>query len=353
VTVSLHWSFQPVAAVGDFESVWDEFNDRTFRFPLLSAAFLRIGLRHFGSGDEQLAIATDSRGTAAMCLMRVRSAAVMETFQPSQFPVGPWLQRSDVDLAHLARSLVHERSGQIALASLTQLDPLFVPRPADGPLLKSMRYISTGTIELPDMLADYMAGRSENLLANLRRRQHKIEREHGPVSLEVLERPADVAKGIDCYADLEGVGWKARVGTALVKGNVQWRFYTEALEFFCGKGQSRAYVLRIGDEPAAATLVVIAGKTAYMLKTTHNERLRSVAPGMSLRRHFIESLYEREASVRRVEIYGALNESQRPWVTGVRDLYHSNVYRGPVIAALHTLSRRIKSSVPRHRAVER
>jgi hypothetical protein len=101
------------------------------------------------------------------------------------------------------------------------------------------------------------------------------------------------------------------------------------------------YLLRIGDELAAASLVVVAGTTAYLLKTTHNERLRRVAPGMILRRHFIESLYEREAAVRRVEIYGALNESQRPWVTGVREMYHANAYRGPVSASLHTLWRRM------------
>ena len=108
---------------------------------------------------------------------------------------------------------------------------------------------------------------------------------------------------------------EARQGTALVKGNLQWRFYSEVLEWFCRHGQARVYLLRIGDELAAASLVVIAGTTAYLLKTTHNERLRRVAPGMILRRHFIESLYERETAMRRVEIYGALNESQRPWVT--------------------------------------
>ena len=73
---------------------------------------------------------------------------------------------------------------------------------------------------------------------------------------------------------------------------------------------------------------MIAGDTAYLLKTTHNERMSSVAPGMILRRHFIESLYVREPGVRRIEIYGALNESQRPWITGVREMYHANAYRG-------------------------
>jgi hypothetical protein len=158
----------------------------------------------------------------------------------------------------------------------------------------------------------------------------------------VHDADGGVAAGIGQYADLESAGWKAKGGTALVRGNQQWRFYSETMESYCREGRGRIYVLRFGDEVAAACLAVIADRTAYLLKTTHNEQLRSVAPGMFLRRHFIESLYSREPNVRRVEIYGSLNESQRPWITGVREMYHANAYRGPVIAALHTLSRRVK-----------
>jgi hypothetical protein len=63
---------------------------------------------------------------------------------------------------------------------------------------------------------------------------------------------------------------------------------------------------------------------------------------MILRHHFIQTLYADEPAVRRIEIYGSLNEAQRPWLTGAREMYHANVYRGSVIAALHTLSQRIK-----------
>jgi hypothetical protein len=77
--------------------------------------------------------------------------------------------------------------------------------------------------------------------------------------------------GIDLYSDLESAGWKARAGTALARGNVQWRFYADAMASFCGSGQGRIYVLRFGDEVAAASLVVIAGDTAYLLKTTHTK----------------------------------------------------------------------------------
>ena len=206
----------------------------------------------------------------------------------------------------------------------------------------SLPYIATGVLELPATWDSYLAGRSENLLANLRRRQHKVEREYGPATLEVLDAEGDVPAGVGHYSDLESSGWKARRGTALARGNRQWRFYCDAMQSFCRDGRGRIHVLRFGDRVAAACLSVVAEKTAYLLKTTYNESMRSVAPGMFLRRYFIESLYSRDAGVRRIEIYGSLNESQRPWVTGVRQMYHANAYRGPVVAVLHTLSRRVK-----------
>ncbi|MEO8304465.1 MAG: GNAT family N-acetyltransferase [Betaproteobacteria bacterium] len=338
---SVRWTFQPAGHLDESGTIWDEFNDRTLRLPLLSAAFVRTGLLHFGNGSEQLAIASDDQGIAAACVVAMHGATAISTFQPSQFPVGPWLQRPDLAVADLAGSLIQDLPGTIVLASLTQLDPLLIPRPADGPLLGTLPFISTGTIALPATLDEYIAGRSENLRANLRRRQRKIEREHGPVSLQVISRAEDVAAGIDRYSDLESAGWKARLGTALARGNVQWRFYMEAMQTFCRIGQGRIYVLRFGDSVAAASLVVVARETVYLLKTTHNEGLRSVAPGMILRQHLIASLYADESGVRRVEIYGSVNEAQRPWLTGTREMYHANFYRGPVLAALHTLSRRI------------
>jgi len=336
------WEIRPAGTFAETSAAWDEFNARTFRLPLLSAAVTGAALRHFGSGDEQLAIASDDRGTAALCVLRMRGTSVLETFQPSQLPVGTWLQRPELDLSELADSLVRQQAGHIVLASLLQLDPMLVPRPKDHGLVRSLPYIATGAIELPPSWHEYLAGRSENLNANLRRRQHKIEREHGPVSLEVQDGEADVGVGIGHYADLESAGWKAERGTALARGNQQWRFYCETMESYCRDKRGRIYVLRFGDQVAAACLAVIADKTAYLLKTTHNEQMRSVAPGMILRRQFIESLYSREPEVRRIEIYGSLNESQRPWITEVREMYHANAYRGSVIAALHTLSRRVK-----------
>jgi Acetyltransferase (GNAT) domain len=344
----LRWAFQPVDTFAETGAFWDEFNGQTFRLPLLSSGFAGSALRHFGDGSEVLATAIDDRGTAATCVLRTRGASVMETFQPSQLPVGLWLQRHDLPLLELADSLVHQQPGHIVLASLTQLDPLHVPRPEDGASVRTLPYIATGAIELPPSWDDYLSGRSENLLANLRRRQHKIEREHGPVSLQVFDTEADVAAGIGHYADLESAGWKARRGTALMRGNRQWHFYVETMAAFCREKLGRIYVLRFGDVVAAASLAVVAERTAYLLKTTHNEQMRNVAPGMILRRHFIESLYLHEPAVRRIEIYGSLNEAQRPWITGLREMYHANAYRGPVIAALHTLSRRVKKPFSTH-----
>lgn len=350
MTNGLRWAFRRIASPSAFDSEWDEFNARTLRAPLLHSAFIRATLLHFGTGDEQLATVSDSQGTAAMCVLRMRGPATVETFQPAQLPLCPWLQRDDLHLDELAAALARDYPGPIVLVALTQLDPMLVRRPADSKLVKTLPYITTGTIVLPDSLELYMAARSENLLANLRRRQRNVEHEYGSISLEILDAPGDVERGITVYSHLESAGWKARAGTAIEQGNLQWRFYVDAMTRFCEQGQGRIFVLRFGDQIAAAALAIVDDSIAYMLKTTHNERLRSFSPGVFLRREVVASMHARQPRVDRLEIYGPLNEAQQPWITESREMYHLNAYRTRTVAGLHSFSKRLRTSPGRGKA---
>ena len=339
-----HWTFRPLDQVGEFEREWDDFNSRTLRTPLLDAKFLLNAARHFGDGDEHFAVASDGEGSAAMCLLRMRGPAVVETFQPSQLPLCPWLQRSDVDVSALASSLVHDHAGPIVLVALTQLDPLLVARPADAPLLRTLPYITTGTIEIADSFYQYMAHRSANLLANLRRRQRSVEHEFGPISLQVIDAADDMETGMALYSALESAGWKAKAGTAIERGNLQWRFYVDAMTALARQGHGQVFALRFGDQLAAAALAIVHDCVAYMLKTTYNEQLRTYGPGVFLRREVIVGLQRCAPPVGRIEIYGPLNTAQSQWITAAREMYHVNAYRTRTVARLHSLSKRLRTS---------
>ena len=338
------WTFRPVDQVADFEREWDDFNSRTLRTSLLGAAFLRKALQHFGNGNEYFAVASDSEGSAAMCLLRMRRPAVVETFQPSQLPLCPWLQRSDVDVSALARSLVRDHAGPIVLVALTQLDPWLVARPADATSLRTLPYITTGTIEIDDSLERYMADRSANLLANLRRRQRSVEHEFGSISLQVIDAAEDIEAGMTLYSNLESAGWKAKLGTAIERGNLQWRFYVDAMTALARQGQCQVFALRFGDQLAAAALAIVHNCVAYMLKTTYNEQLRTYGPGVFLRREVIAGFQRQAPPVGRIEIYGPLNAAQSQWVTATREMYHINAYRTRTVARLHSLSKVLRTS---------
>lgn len=344
VSSGFRWTFRPVGQVADFEREWDDFNSRTLRAPLLDATFLRNAVRHFGNGDEHLAVASDGEGTAAMCLLRMRGPAVIQTFQPSQLPLCPWLQRSDIDVSTLAGSLVHNHAGPIVLLALTQLDPWLVARPPDAPLLRTLPFITTGTIEIDDSLEQYMADRSANLLANLRRRQRSAEHEFGPISLEVIDAAEGIENGMALYSALESAGWKAKVGTAIERGNFQWRFYVDAMTALARRGQGQLFALRFGDQLAAAGLAIVHDSVAYMLKTTYNEQLRTYSPGVFLRREVITRLQRQVPPVGRIEMYGPLNAAQSQWVTATREMYHINAYRTRSVARLHSISKLLRVS---------
>ena len=160
------------------------------------------------------AIAYDESGTAAIVCAPDARRVGRRDVPALATPVGPWLQRPGLDLSELADSLVRQQPGHVVLAvAHAARSAARDEAQATARILRSLRYIATGTIELPPSLPEYLASRSENLNANLRRRTHKIEREHGPVTLEVHDADGGVAAGIGHYADLESAGWKAKGGT--------------------------------------------------------------------------------------------------------------------------------------------
>ncbi|MDD5297595.1 MAG: GNAT family N-acetyltransferase [Rhodocyclaceae bacterium] len=338
----IRWSFQPAAAAGELWARWDDFNGKTFNTPLLRSCFLLVTLRHFGSGKEILAIASDDKGIAAACLLDTSNSPLAKTFAPPQLPICPWLQRADLNFADIAAALATQLPMVTLLASCTSLDPRFVPPPAQGPRIRTLPHVTTGAIDLPADFGEYLETRSKKAVANAHRRIRKAEAEFGKPWLKIITDPAEVANSVDTYADLESSSWKAARGTALVRGDAQTAFYKQALSALCDIKIGRIYELYFGPRIAAMELAILDGSVAYMLKTTYDVTLHSCSPGILLKWYLIQSMFDEEKLVRRLEHYGPLNESQVPWITESREMYHANVYRYPVLARLHSLSQKLR-----------
>ncbi len=336
------WTFYAFAEVpASVWARWNALNRAGFDSPLLDADFIRTAWEHFGQGRERLAVAQHLGRDVAMVLLDFSHSTRPCAFIPSQLPLCPWVQVAGACFVALLDSLQQQLHSPRLLTSLSCLDPRLIPVP-EADWLRRVAHITTGAIELPENFAAYLETRPHHAVANATRRIRKAAQSFGPVRLEVLRRPDDVTAAIQAYAALESQSWKAQQGTALTPGDAQCSFYTHALRQFCTAGRGRIYMLYFGEQLAAMELAVLQGSTIYMIKTTYARELRACSPGILLKWFLLQSLYGEMHPVRRLEYYGPLNESQLPWVTETRQLYHLNAYKHPLLASFHACLQRIR-----------
>ena len=307
--------------------------------PFLRSDFLAPALREFGTGREILVVRGDGAEASAMGLFVRKTAGVWETFQPSQLPLGAFVQRAGRPIDETIGALVPALPGFGVVAAITQQDPAIVARPPDSPRLRTMDYIETAHVPVAGTFDDYWAARGKNLRTNVKRQRAKLADEGVAVHLDVVETPGAVAAAIAEYGRLETAGWKAGIGTAVAADNAQGRFYTSVFESFCARGAGRIYRYLFDDKVVAMDLCIEDAGVLVILKTAYDETYKNVSPASLMRHEYFRQIFD-GGSIRRVEFYGKVMEWHRRWTDDVRTLYHINRYRSPWLRTTHEFFKR-------------
>lgn len=335
---NLAWHFSPAADFDTLAPKWQALCDSTIRSPLLSADFVGTALRHFGRGDELVCIAEGPDGPVAGAILQRKNALVWQTFQPSQMPLGPWLQPAGMDFAAVSQSLLRHLPWPAMVLAVTQQDPDFHARPEDDKVVV-LDSITTGRTALaPDMEQFMRSGsikKNPKLLSGLMRRMRKAENEHGKITLEKATISETAGEFVSQYAETESRGWKGLAGTALAPDDTQSKFYAELMQRFANRGAARMYTLKFGDTPVARQIALAGDSVLILLKTTYEPEFRSLGPGVILQYRLIEDAHQTEPALKIIELYGPFNDSQKLWVSGTRTIYHANVYRSRLMAGIH------------------
>ena len=326
------WRLHPIDRFADFASAWDRVNDAATGLPFLNSLFIGNLLRVFRSGTEQLAVLGDPGEEQALGIVCRGRLGAWETYQPSQLPLGAWVMARSLDCAAVARSLLRTLPGAPLLLALTRQDPWVQPRPSDSATVRTLDWIQTGWVEVEGLFEDYWKARGKRPQQNMRTQRSKLKSQSIVPTLEVLTRPQDVAGAIEDYGRLEGAGWKAAAGTAVLADNDQGRFYRAMLEDFCRIDAARIYRYRFGERVVAVDLCIESGSVHVPLKTTYDESLRGLSPSSLLRQEAYRHVFE-ERRVRRIEFYGRMVEWTCRWTELKRTLYHVNSYRWGFVAA--------------------
>lgn len=336
--VDTRWELHPISKFNEHARDWDRLNQAAAKSPLQAAAFMTPLLKEFRTGDELLAVCRPS-DPVAMAIIRRQSQIAWETFQPSQAPLGAWLQMPEADTEALAESLLKSLPGLVMALGITQVDPDLVKRPADSATIKTLDYIPTARITIHGSFEEYWAQRGKNLRHNLKRQRNQLAKQGIELRVEKVTSPAEVLAAMEDYSALETAGWKAESGTAVRTGEAQGRFYIELLQDHCARGHGRIYRLWLGGKLAASDLCVDDGVTFIVLKTSYDETIPNLSPALLMREEYFRELFG--CGLRRIEFYGRVMEWHTKWSDEMRTMYHINCFRSPVIAALNRVRRKV------------
>ena len=332
----LTWTTHPARELGSNDALrgaWNTLNASTTRQVFMDAEAIACALAHFGSGDERLFVGTERGQVCCMAVLARVDALRWSTFQPSQLPLGAFLIATHAKLDAVAHALLRTLPGLPLVLSITQIDPLYVPRPADTATLRLDDYIETGWIELSGTFDDYWAARGKNLRQNMRKQLNKVAAEGTAAEFRTLREAGDMAAAVSRYGELESAGWKAESGTAIHPDNEQGRFYTELLSLEASRGRAVVYEYWLDGGLAASNLCLKHEKTLVVLKTTYDEKYTQLSPAFLLRLAQIQSAYA-SGEIDRVEFYGRKHDWHTRWTGTFRSLYHATAYQNGIIKKL-------------------
>lgn len=323
---------------------WRELHQAGASSPLLALEFADAALTVFGSGSELLAWHCDQDGQVnVMAILTPGRLGAWSTFQPSQAPLGFWLQRharlQPAQLSHLLHALPAAGGIPGVMLGLTQCDPMLLERPFDTPTLATLDYIQTARVTLEGGFDAYWQGRGKNLRANLKKQRKRLLQDGIAVGMQISRAEEDMAAAVTDYGSLESAGWKAAGGTAVDGANAQGRFYCLLLEAFARQGAASVYRYWIGERLAAMDLCIEGGGCLIVLKTAYDEQLSErlghpLSPALLMREEACRALFD-EARLARIEFYGRVMDWHLRWTDDIRTMYHLNAYRWSWLRRLH------------------
>jgi hypothetical protein len=322
------WFFQSARETFDrHRDIWDEINQSHGNHLLLDSTFVRPLVRYFASANTLLGISNDFSRPGVVLLDKVRNG-FWQTFQPSQAPLGLILlgNRDSVaeQMAALIRSVPGHALGLAALQQDTDYTVFQNLNPCQK--IETLEYIKISRLTLIGTFDDYWKNRGKNTVHTLSRQRRRLTEKGVELSLVADRNAGSVAHGIREFGRLESMGWKGKAGTAVTAGGRQGLFYQEMLETFCSRGEGVIYRLLMNGETIASNLCLLRDRTMIILKTTYDESIKGISPGMLLHQELFKALF-RDGNIKVVEFYGRVRDWHLKWTNEVRTMYHLNFYR--------------------------
>lgn len=343
--VELEWIF--LNALAEFDACsdqWDRLNRERDHHLLLDSQFVGGLVKFFASRHTLVGLSQDPL-RPGIALVEPSRFGCWKTFTPSQSIVGLIQLQNKTDQLGQIHSLMRGLPGYALSFSLTQQDPEIPSRldVMENGASERVEYMQTVRLTLSGTFEEYWKRRGKNLTHNLSRQRRRLAEQHNRLELVSYRDPADISACVARYGIIESAGWKAQEGTAIAPENAQGLFYCQVLEAFCRRGEGVVYELVLDGKTIASDLCLERNGTLIILKTTYDESIKGLSPGLLMHQSIFELLYQ-EGRITVIEFYGRLRDWHTKWTDEIRDMYHVNIYRHSWVSSARQL---IKSSSAR------
>jgi len=326
------WQLYPISNFDRYSENWDELNQANAQLPILDSDFIRPLIKYFATGREKLAIYRENEKVLAMTIIHRYKLGCWMTFQPSQAPLGCWIQSHRLSMSTLIEELKKELPFPILILSITQQDPNITTRPETTNSLSTLDYITTASIPLTGSFEDYWAQRSKNTRQNMNRQRNRLSRDNIETRLSIITEKSQVAIAIEAYGDIESNSWKKQTDTAIHTTNKQGSFYRELLEIFCQKNKGSIVQYFYNRDLVASDLCIHSERALVMLKTTFDVRMAKTSPAMQMNNELLKKLFLDKPSMV-IEFYGKTLKWHEKLSSDYRSLFHTT-QSSPIISRL-------------------
>ncbi len=337
----LSWSLYNASDIESWKSAWEYLHSQTGRHILLDLTCLTAALNHFSAPDALTAIASSNGQVIAAGIFVRQSMGRWVTYQPSQLPMGAWLNLSPDGLEPLLSSLSAKLPGVVLTVSITQQDPNLFARPVTTAKMDTLDYITTGKLPLALPFHEYWAARSKNTRQNLNKINNRLQSDNVTAELKIVDNADEFASGVKLYGQIEQKSWKNAEGTAITENDVQSRFYIDLLTAL-GSAEAEIWCLDTEQGTVAADLCIKRDHTLIILKTTYLEDWAKYSPAFLMHVKGIEHCTN--AGYKNIEFYGPAMEWHRKLTDNLRTMYHVTYYNFQALKRIKKLLSKIKNN---------
>ena len=303
----------------ELRAEWDELADRTGAAPFLRAGWIEAWHSAFGLGElRALTTRRDGRLAGLLPVSARRGSLVSPTDWHT--PVFGPVAEDPGAIRELAHELLRRARRRADLWFLpADSAALGQARAAAGEagcrsIVRTIARAPYVPIEGP--FEEYMGGLDRKFRKEIGRLWRRLE-ERGDTQVSYedgSERLDDLlAEGFR----LEGSGWKADAGTAILSDPAIERFYRDVARWAAERGWLRLAFLRLDGRALAFDMCLEHGGAFYVLKGGFDTEERKAGPGTLLTHHGIERAFE--LGLDSYELLGQADEYKRSWTSLSRE----------------------------------